>query len=44
ANLVTAGIAERAGYPIRYMTFLKVGFPATVLTVATGMLWLLIRF
>lgn len=44
ANLVTAGIAERAGYPIRYLTFLKVGFPATLLTVATGMLWLLVRF
>jgi len=43
-NMVAAGITERAGYRITYMTFLKVGLPATVLTVAMGMLWLLIRF
>ena len=44
ANLVTAGIAERAGYKITYMHFLKVGLPATVITVAIGTLWLFIRF
>jgi Na+/H+ antiporter NhaD/arsenite permease-like protein len=43
-NLVTAGISERAGYRITYLTFLKVGLPATILTVLTGMIWLLIRF
>jgi len=44
ANLVTAGIAERAGYPITYRQFLKIGFPAMIITVATGTLWLFIRF
>ena len=44
ANLVTAGISERAGYPISYITFLKVGLPATIITVAIGTIWLLIRF
>jgi Na+/H+ antiporter NhaD/arsenite permease-like protein len=44
ANLVTAGITERAGYPINYITFLKVGLPATIITVAMGTIWLLIRF
>ncbi len=44
ANMVTAGITERAGYPISYMTFLKVGLPATIITVAMGTIWLLIRF
>jgi Na+/H+ antiporter NhaD/arsenite permease-like protein len=44
ANLVTAGIAERAGYKITYIEFLKVGLPATVITVAMGTLWLFIRF
>jgi Na+/H+ antiporter NhaD/arsenite permease-like protein len=44
ANMVTAGITERAGYPISYVTFLKVGLPATMITVAMGMIWLLIRF
>jgi Na+/H+ antiporter NhaD/arsenite permease-like protein len=44
ANMVTAGIAERAGYKITYMDFLKVGLPAMILTVAAGVLWLFIRF
>jgi len=44
ANLVTAGIAERAGYKITYVSFIKVGFPAMILTVGMGVLWLFIRF
>ena len=44
ANLVTAGIAERAGYRITYIEFIKIGMPAMILTVATGVVWLLIRF
>jgi len=44
ANLVTAGIAERAGYRINYVEFIKVGLPATILTVAAGVVWLFIRF
>jgi Na+/H+ antiporter NhaD/arsenite permease-like protein len=44
ANLVAAGIAERAGYRITYMEFLKVGMPAMIITVAIGTLWLFIRF
>jgi Na+/H+ antiporter NhaD/arsenite permease-like protein len=43
-NLVTAGISERAGYRITYMEFLKVGLPATILTVIVGTIWLFIRF
>lgn len=43
-NLVTAGIAERAGYPISYGTFLKYGLPAAIVTLSFGSLWLLIRF
>lgn len=44
ANIVTAGIAERAGYPITYRLFLKVGLPAMAITVAVGTLWLFIHF
>ena len=44
ANMVTAGIAERAGYRITYLDFLKVGMPAMILTVAVGVAWLLIQF
>jgi Na+/H+ antiporter NhaD/arsenite permease-like protein len=43
-NLVTAGISERAGYRITYLEFLKIGLPATILTVAVGTVWLFIRF
>jgi Na+/H+ antiporter NhaD/arsenite permease-like protein len=44
ANLVTAGIAERAGYPISYAYFVKKGFPALIFTVGLATLWLLVRF
>jgi Na+/H+ antiporter NhaD/arsenite permease-like protein len=44
ANMVAAGIAERAGYPITYKHFLKRGFPALLITVALASLWLVVRF
>jgi Na+/H+ antiporter NhaD/arsenite permease-like protein len=44
ANMVTAGIADGAGYPITYMYFLKKGFPALAITVGLATIWLLIRF
>ncbi len=44
ANLVTAGIAERAGYPITYGYFLRKGMPAMLITVGLATIWLLIRF
>ncbi|MBN1314875.1 MAG: ArsB/NhaD family transporter [Anaerolineales bacterium] len=44
ANLVAAGISERAGYKITYVEFLKAGFPATIITVLVGTIWLFIRF
>jgi Na+/H+ antiporter NhaD/arsenite permease-like protein len=44
ANMVTAGIAERAGFPITYAYFLKKGAPAVAVTVGLATLWLLLRF
>lgn len=44
AHLMTAGIAERAGYPIKFMAFVRVSLPVTLLTLSTGALWLLLRF
>jgi Na+/H+ antiporter NhaD/arsenite permease-like protein len=44
ANMVTAGIAERVGYPISYRYFFRVGMPALFITVALAMMWLLLRF
>jgi Na+/H+ antiporter NhaD/arsenite permease-like protein len=44
ANLVTAGIAERAGYRITYGRFFRIGMPAMIITVSMGTLWLLFWF
>jgi Na+/H+ antiporter NhaD/arsenite permease-like protein len=43
-NLMTAGIAERAGYPIKFMDFMKISVPVTLLTLSTGAAWLFLRF
>ncbi len=42
ANVVTAGLAERAGYPITFKYFLKIGGPAMIVSVIISMVWLLI--
>jgi Na+/H+ antiporter NhaD/arsenite permease-like protein len=44
ANMVTAGIAERAGHPISYGYFFKKGFPALVITVGLASVWLILHF
>ena len=44
ANMVTAGIAESAGYSISYGYFLRKGFPALLITVGLALIWLLLKF
>jgi Na+/H+ antiporter NhaD/arsenite permease-like protein len=44
ANMVTAGIAESAGFPISYTYFMKKGLPALIITIGLASLWLLIKF
>ena len=44
ANLITAGISERAGYPITFVHFFKVGFPALLISVTLALGWLLLRY
>jgi Na+/H+ antiporter NhaD/arsenite permease-like protein len=44
ANMVTAGIAERAGHPIAYVYFFRKGFPALVITVGLASIWLILHF
>jgi Na+/H+ antiporter NhaD/arsenite permease-like protein len=44
ANMITAGIAERAGYKISYRYFLRKGVPALLITVSLSLIWLFIRF
>lgn len=43
-NLMTAGVAERAGYPLSFGRFARVSIPVTLLTLLVGSLWLLFRF
>ncbi len=42
ANVVTTGLSEKAGHPVSFVYFLKIGLPVTVMTIAVSALWLLI--
>ncbi len=44
ANVVTLGIAESAGYPIRFFQFMKIAFPFMVISVAVANVWLLLAY
>jgi Na+/H+ antiporter NhaD/arsenite permease-like protein len=44
ANVAAAGLAERAGRPIGFMTFLKVGVPATLLSMVIATGYIAIRY
>jgi Na+/H+ antiporter NhaD/arsenite permease-like protein len=42
ANVVTVGMAERAGYPISFMYYAKVAFIPMIITVIICSFWLLL--
>jgi Na+/H+ antiporter NhaD/arsenite permease-like protein len=44
ANLTVAGLAERAGYPIRFIPFLKVAFGLMLMSVAIATVYLVLRY
>ncbi len=44
ANLTVAAFAERAGQPIRFMTFMKLAFPIMLVTVAMAHIYLYLRY
>jgi Na+/H+ antiporter NhaD/arsenite permease-like protein len=44
ANLTVAGIAERAGVPFRFMTFLKYAFPMMLMSVAVSTVYVYLIF
>lgn len=44
ANVVTLGIAESAGYPIRFFQFMKAAFPFMLLSVGVANVWLLLAY
>jgi Na+/H+ antiporter NhaD/arsenite permease-like protein len=44
ANVAAAGMAERAGTPIGFMTFLRIGVPVTILSIALATAYIAIRY
>lgn len=44
ANVVTLGISESAGYPIRFFHFMKIAFPFMLISVAVANVWLLLVY
>jgi len=44
ANLIAAGMAAKEGHPIRFMTFLKYGFPLMLLSVAMASVYVYFRY
>ncbi|MEW6616139.1 MAG: ArsB/NhaD family transporter [Thermodesulfobacteriota bacterium] len=44
ANVVTIGIAEAAGYPIKFFAFMKYAFAYMLISVAIANVWLLIFY
>jgi Na+/H+ antiporter NhaD/arsenite permease-like protein len=42
ANVVTVGMAERAGYPISFMAYLKAAFIPMIITIILSSAWLLL--
>jgi len=44
ANVVTAGLAEKAGYSITFIEFLKTGFPVMIISMIISTIWLLFIF
>jgi Na+/H+ antiporter NhaD/arsenite permease-like protein len=44
ANVAAAGMAERSGRPIRFVEFLRIGVPATLLSLVLATAYLLLRY
>jgi Na+/H+ antiporter NhaD/arsenite permease-like protein len=44
ANVAAAGLTERAGRPIGFITFLKVGVPVTIISITLASLYVTLRY
>ena len=44
ANVAAAGLTERAGQPIGFVAFLKIGIPVTLVSVALASLYIAVRY
>lgn len=44
ANLITAGLAAKEGYPITFLKFLKLGFPLMILSIVLASFYIYFRY
>jgi Na+/H+ antiporter NhaD/arsenite permease-like protein len=44
ANLTVAGIAERAGHPVKFVPYAKVAFPIMLIGIVVSMIYLQMRY
>jgi Na+/H+ antiporter NhaD/arsenite permease-like protein len=44
ANVAASGMAARAGHPISFMTFLRIGIPVTVVSLALATAYVIVRY
>jgi Na+/H+ antiporter NhaD/arsenite permease-like protein len=44
ANLIVAGLAGKEGHPIRFLTFLKLGFPLMLLSIVISSVYVYVRY
>jgi Na+/H+ antiporter NhaD/arsenite permease-like protein len=44
ANVMVSGLGERAGYPIKFTTFLKIGLPVMFMSVAIAHVYMWLRY
>lgn len=44
ANLIVAGLSAKEGQPIRFMTFLKYGFPLMILSIVISTIYIYLRY
>jgi Na+/H+ antiporter NhaD/arsenite permease-like protein len=44
ANVAAAGLTERAGHPIGFVTFMKIGIPATLISLAIASAYIGVRY
>ena len=44
ANLIVAGLAAQEGYPIRFMSFIKIGFPLMILSIVIATVYVYWRY
>jgi Na+/H+ antiporter NhaD/arsenite permease-like protein len=44
ANLIVAGMAGKEGYPIRFVQFMKYGFPLMLLSILLSSVYIYVRY